>query len=197
MQYHGGISRYFANLHRSFRLGKEVRSTVGAEDSINQYIQPHLSPYDRFFSHLFHKTGKSFKYNENISLKLIRKGNYDILHPTYYNTYFLGLNKKRLVLTIHDMIHEIFPEYYSADELRDSENKRTLAEQADMIIAISHSTSKDIQRLMGIEESRIKVIHHGYDVEISVAINLSMLPLMKITSCSSANGYAIKTFYAS
>ena len=42
----------------------------------------------------------------------IKNLQYDIFHPTYYDNYFLAHLKKPLVLTVHDMIHEKYAEYF-------------------------------------------------------------------------------------
>jgi hypothetical protein len=43
---------------------------------------------------------------------MLKKQNFDMFHPTYYNPYFLkNLGKKPFILDIHDMIHEIFRSY--------------------------------------------------------------------------------------
>jgi glycosyltransferase involved in cell wall biosynthesis len=89
------------------------------------------------------------------------KQDFDIFHPTYYDPYFLNyIGEKPFVLTIHDMIHEIFPEFYSLNE-EIIVWKRTLAERASKIIAISENTKKDIINILGINPSKIKVIYLG------------------------------------
>jgi hypothetical protein len=58
--------------------------------------------------------------NQGESVRLLKEQDFDIFHPTYYEPYFLKyLGKKPFVLTVYDMIHEIYPEYFkSGDQTR-------------------------------------------------------------------------------
>ncbi len=71
------------------------------------------------------------------------------------------LGKVRLVLTVHDMIHEFFPEYFPSKD-QTVLNKYIMMRNADKIIAISNNTKMDILKLYPeIDEKKIKVIYHG------------------------------------
>ena len=117
----------------------------------------------KFFG--FHKIKKDSYYinkNKKISIKLLQKDKFDVFHPTYYDEYFINhIGDKPFVLTIYDMIHELFADMFP--QLRDetTERKKILARKATKIIAISENTKKDIIKLYGIEENKIKVIHLG------------------------------------
>ncbi|RZK26301.1 MAG: hypothetical protein EOO43_03225 [Flavobacterium sp.] len=56
---------------------------------------------------------------------ILRAGDFDILHPTYYDTYFLEYTDKPFVLTVYDMIHEIYKEYFNVSDIT-SYNKKLL-----------------------------------------------------------------------
>jgi len=99
--------------------------------------------------------------NKKYAKYLIEKNHYDIFHPTYYDAYFLPLLKKPFVLTVHDLTHEIFPEFFPQNDPFIT-YKRMVIAKADHIIAISASTSQDLQKIFGIAEKKISVIHHGY-----------------------------------
>ena len=45
--------------------------------------------------------------------QLMKSGDYDVFHPTHYNSYFLKYNKKPFVFIVHDLVPELFPQYYS------------------------------------------------------------------------------------
>lgn len=99
--------------------------------------------------------------NKNYSIKLLKEQQYDIFHPTFFDDYFLSyLGNKPFVLTIHDMIPEIFPEYYQKDQ--QALLKEKLAHKANAIIAVSNQTKEDIIRFLNIPEKKITVIHHGW-----------------------------------
>ena len=56
------------------------------------------------------------KLNESKATNALNKQNFDIFHPTYYGIEFLDyIGKKPFILTVHDMIHELFPKDLSKD----------------------------------------------------------------------------------
>ncbi|NQS99804.1 MAG: glycosyltransferase family 4 protein [Candidatus Omnitrophica bacterium] len=89
---------------------------------------------------------------------------FDIYHPTYYSC---AVKKKRgvkLVVTVHDMIHELFlsglPNFQ-----HDLVVKRQSINSADHIICVSNNTKRDLQQIYNIDEELISVIYHGAPVE--------------------------------
>jgi glycosyltransferase involved in cell wall biosynthesis len=81
---------------------------------------------------------------------------------------FHGLNQRlpdahyrRTVATFHDLF--VLTAEYSTKEFRErfARQARRAAERADLIIAVSHFTAAQVRDLMGVEESRIRVIPHG------------------------------------
>lgn len=157
----GGISRYFCEI---VRHAKHIEPQTAVRFSMNQYIKHAgikghtavpMRPY-KIMSGVFRDI------NRKASLKAISRGEYDIFHPTYYNPYFLdALHGKPFVLTIHDMTHERFPQYFPGDPT--PEYKKLLASKAARIIAISQCTKRDIMEYLGVAEEKIDVIYHGLD----------------------------------
>ena len=98
-----------------------------------------------------------------------------MFHPTYYDPYFLDYVKRPYVITVHDMIHERFPEMYPQQD-RTSEFKRMSVMNADRIIAISQWTKKDIMDIYGIQEEKIDVVYHGHSIDASYEEPVSGLP---------------------
>lgn len=99
--------------------------------------------------------------NVKAAIDFLNKGDFDIFHPTYYDTYFLKyLKDKPFVLTIHDMIHEKFPKYFSKKETI-VKQKKILAKRATKIIAVSEQTKKDVIDILKIPEKKIVVIPHA------------------------------------
>jgi len=198
-QTYGGISRYFCELLKNFKNNDEVECELSLKYSNNYYLKE--------LNNLTHKTfleNYSFrgKYrllnilNKKVSKEYISKGNYDIFHPTYYDPYFLDyIGRKLFVLTIYDMIHEIYPEMFSSKD-KTSERKKTLAQKATKIIAISENTKKDIIKFLGIDENKIEVIYLGtpFDINNSSSDKINIdLPEKYILFVGSRGGY--KNFY--
>ena len=132
----GGISRYFYEI--GCRM-KGVQPTFAIPFTMNQYIRHsrmanHVNIPKRLFKIL---EGVFRLINRRWAAHKIKQGDFDLFHPTYYNPYFLNLlGKKKFVLTIHDMTHERYPQYFSPNDPTPA-YKRQLAERATRIIAIS------------------------------------------------------------
>ncbi|WP_109695476.1 glycosyltransferase family 4 protein [Chitinophaga deserti] len=162
LQRYGGISRYFANIYNSLQDNGHTGCKLTVLYSRNQYIQNVKFPLPAFLGErLLRKQRKLEKWNRKYSGYLIGKNDFDVLHPTYYHPYFLTELKKPFVITVHDMIHELFPEYFSPHE-QYVPFKRATITKADHIIAISESTKNDLQKVFNIPDHKISVIHHGY-----------------------------------
>lgn len=181
IQKFGGISRYYYELIKQLDKDNNFPWTLGLKCSENAYLLGSplfrlnkVSTLDDFCCGLNFKgkfriykaleqTGliNNFNTNQKESVKLIQKGEYDVFHPTYYDPYFYKyLNGKPFVLTIHDMIYELYHTQFPPEDPTIM-NKRRLAEKADLIIAVSENTKKDIIKLYGIDSKKIKVIYLG------------------------------------
>lgn len=101
------------------------------------------------------------KINRRESKKAIKLRDYDVFHPTFFDDYYLPyLKGKPFVLTIHDMMPELFPQYFGANDFQIVQ-KRKLVKYADIIVAISQNTKDDIVRILGVPEEKVKVVYLG------------------------------------
>jgi len=163
-QKYGGISRYFKYLIDGIKKEREIDYDLSVIRSDNYYIrdEPQLLK-NSIFNPLFKTHAKLLKHSNSYSKYLLKKNDFSIFHPTYFNTYFLDHLKKPLVITVHDMTYEALPHFFpSTDAL--PFYKRLLMEKADRIIAISETTKADILRYNNVKEHKIEVIHHGIDL---------------------------------
>jgi len=190
MQKYGGVSRCFAELYKRLSKDNDVRISVCETDNAYlEEIgcgQPVGFDYTNFLTRK-HFPGKARlfaiknsikyrlpystclfpyydakQYGKLESIKALREGNFDIFHPTFFDDYFLPyLNGKPFVLTIHDMIPELYPQYFDADSDMQILGKRKLAPLASAIIAVSEKTKEDIVRCLQVPEDKIYVIYHG------------------------------------
>ena len=69
------------------------------------------------------------------------------------------LINKPFVITVYDMIHELFPEFFPNDPT--SSYKDQLIKEAQKIIAISNNTKQDLMKIYNVHEDKIEVIHLG------------------------------------
>jgi glycosyltransferase involved in cell wall biosynthesis len=83
---------------------------------------------------------------------------------------FHGLNQRlparryrHMVATFHDLF--VMSGEYSTPEFRQrfTHLAREAAARAELIVAVSHHTARQVEELLGVESSRIRVIHHGVD----------------------------------
>lgn len=156
LQRDGGISRYFQQLINELSKvgasGKILTSTPN-NDRINDL---NLHEFE-----LLKVPSNSNKYKD-LPNYLSRDSGRNILHPTYYSRNLLGLQEKKLkvVITVFDMISEIFPER-KPQFRRFIDEKRISVDRADHILSISQQTKNDLIRFYGVPEEKITVTHLG------------------------------------
>lgn len=162
---YGGISKYFMQL-MNYYYTKGVKFDFSLKYSNNQHLSDAPFVSAKSFLKKLHFPRKGLllgAVNSIESRNLLKKGDFEVFHPTYYDGYFLRyLKYKPFVLTIHDMIPEIFVDNSFLGRLL-IKNKKHLMDNASKIIAISHSTKNDILHLYDYDESYIEVVHHGFE----------------------------------
>lgn len=194
LQRYGGISRCFVELYK--HMPESCKATIALRETENVYgrelkgVNDVGYDYDHFICnhhflgkghlHLWFDKLRRVKYypdfNKNYSLYLLQKGNFDVFHPTYFDDYFLPyLNGKPFVLTIHDMIPELYPQYFARDDFQ-IVMKRKLAHLASAIIAVSENTKKDIIRILNIPEEKIHVVYHGSSLSLKETNKIYSFP---------------------
>jgi glycosyltransferase involved in cell wall biosynthesis len=164
VQRYGGLSRYFANLNDGLNKLPGVSAKVATLYSENEYLKDVDIPLNnllgkKIFSGHF---GRTYRWNRRYCRLKIRLGDFDVLHPTYYDPYFLEDLKKPYVITIPDMIYEVVPHQFPESE-KVIAQKRTVMEHADAIVAISEYTKQDIIKFYPQFEDKIAVIHLSSD----------------------------------
>jgi glycosyltransferase involved in cell wall biosynthesis len=177
-QTYGGISKYFCELfsHLNRIDGVSSEFSIVYSDNIHlREVLPHVKPTGHIYGkfRFFPFRGKLFKElsklnralrydvaNEEYSIGKLRDGSFDVFHPTYYNPYHTGVSKKPFVITVHDMIHEYYPQYFDDEVVA---RKRICIEKAAKIIAVSNYTRQKLCEFYRIDQRRVEVVHHGID----------------------------------
>ena len=97
---------------------------------------------------------------------LVGKPSADIFHALNQR---VDHQAKRTVSTFHDLF--VMTGDYSSPEFRArfTRQARGAAERSDLIITVSQFTALQVERLLGVEQSRIRVIHHGVRVSEGVS----------------------------
>lgn len=162
LQRYGGISRYFANLHSGLNNSGH-QSTITALYSENEYVkyEPFLFNNSIGRKLFAGRQKKYYAWNRRYSRWNVKRGNFDVFHPTFDDPYFIKHLKKPCVVTIHDMVHELYPQYIS-NAAQVIPRKKAVMEKADAIIAISEFTRQDIIKVYPHIAGKIQVVHHGY-----------------------------------
>ena len=162
----GGVTRYFADLIYNLPANEFVAG-IPMRFCENHYVtETYGHKYESFsFPTNYRLRRRIYSlFNSCISKNAVKHGNFDIFHPTYYNPYFLSAIKahqKPVVLTIHDMTFERFPQNVLIYD-RTIQHKKRLIAEADHIIAVSENTKRDIVDILGTNPAKISVVHHGY-----------------------------------
>ncbi len=184
-QKYGGISRYF------FQLIKHLHNTKATYElslkySKNAYIlnDPGFSvkediKTDGLFGYKFRGSARLLDIlgrlsivnnprvdNVNNTIDRLKSSDFDIFHPTAYGDYFSPHLKRPFVLTVYDMIHEVFLDNPLERSYKDLiARKKALINMASHIIAISENTKRDIIRMCNVDAGKVTVIYLANSLE--------------------------------
>lgn len=168
----GGVSRYFYELMINSNGYYDYQ--VSGLFSENEYVE-NLDIFKPFPIKKYFK-GKIrlvTLLNKRDSVRKIKRNPDCILHPTYYDPYFLNNKGQPVVLTVYDMIHERFPHYFMNDKSIFQYKKQSIM-GADKIIAISESTKRDLLHFYPeVSEDKINVIYLGSSAKPFKEVNNS------------------------
>jgi glycosyltransferase involved in cell wall biosynthesis len=164
LQSYGGISRYFTQLAQGL-LDMEQEVEIFAPMHRNSYLStlPQGIVNGRHINRYPPKTTRLFSaYNQLGSRFQIARWKPDLVHETYYARAGSAPRICPTVITVYDMIHELF-----ANEFPKRDNtaaiKRIAVERADHVICISENTKLDLMRLLGTPANKISVVLLGFD----------------------------------
>ncbi|MCF7906764.1 glycosyltransferase family 4 protein [Patescibacteria group bacterium] len=148
-------------------------------DSRNHYVL--------FFDHSVGRSRTAKFRQKNVSIKFIPFVQYGALMPEKYTHLLLNavFSREKLdvfhspmpwlplsypgktVVTVHDLtFYKLFELYSSSRQKQNiiSEKKMPqVLERASRIIAVSRSTSQDLQQFFNIDQKKIEIIYHGID----------------------------------
>lgn len=174
LQRYGGVSKLYCEtiplMHEQFDF------QIGVRESDNVYLhESNLIKNLRDSHHINWGILKSYNFfgkqwitrhyegvfrNRKYSIKLLKKQQFDIFEPTFFEPYFLEyLGKKPFVLSIHDMTPEKYPQLFSGDT--QAEHKKLLCPLAAHIMTPTHQTKNDIVEILNINPEKITVVSRG------------------------------------
>lgn len=170
----GGINRYFINLiNRLPSNYQPVLTTLNSrESSLPEHSNLKLHSYNRFGI----KPGRLSYAIEPYYFQMIESSlSYDIFHPTYHYLLTRKRLKRRnrpIVLTVYDLLQELFPNLIDPDG-REASFKKSAILAADVIICISENTKKDLINYYAIPEEKVFVTYLATDLDTSLANSLA------------------------
>ena len=177
----GGVSRLYAEIIPCLQdLG--VQCTLGLKESDNVYIKHDgIKPLN--YTHNKYFNGKKWfkgqrtltrkimqvaghkrdclNINQEYCIKLLKQQQFDIFEPSFFDDYFLSyLKGKPFSMEVHDMIPELFSQYFPRDNFQIIKKKK-LCPLATAIHVPSLKTKEDLVNILNIEPDKITVIGRG------------------------------------
>lgn len=180
----GGVSKSFCELIRNRPIDMDYQISIIESDNIH-LLQSHLideiKPISRSLAsfhrmHSFLGREKIYNFlsnygflhtseavNKKESIRLLNDSKFDVFHPTFFDSYFIPhLKRKPFVLTVHDLMPEIFGWYKGDPQIK---NKPVLCERAAAIVTVSENTKKDLCNIYHIPPEKVHVVYHGFTQE--------------------------------
>jgi glycosyltransferase involved in cell wall biosynthesis len=160
-----GIGTYIRNLLRQLaRLDRETEFVVLCRADDRDAVGS-LGENFRAIA----ETAGNYSLAEQVKVPLaLRREKVTLFHAPHY--VLPPLVRCRSVVTIHDCIHLMFPEYLpSRGALMYARTAIGLAaRRAARVMTVSDSSKRDILRFVDVEPDRIDVIHNAYDERFAI-----------------------------
>jgi|TARA_B110000027_G_scaffold36603_1_gene40524 glycosyltransferase involved in cell wall biosynthesis len=159
----GGISRYFINLAEQFEQNN-INFSIVSPIYKNLYLRKLKKKFiNGIFFPRYPTPNFLININNEIANRIIEKKKPDIIHDTYYSNSLLKFKNKKKILTIHDLIHEKFPQYFGDNNFKRLALKKKIIQNSDFFICVSQKTKNDFLEYYKVSEDRVRVIYHGSD----------------------------------
>ena len=161
LQKFGGISRMYSDLSDELNRNEIVEKYTGSGVANGKY-------QDYYCRFSIGKTDNEYlkdEYctddvlsNKEKSLNEVGAGKFDVFYPTFFNPTFLKyIGNRPFVMSVHDMIPEIYDKYFSKKDLQVL-GKKLMVKYASAIEVPTETTKKDLVRILGVDENKIHVV---------------------------------------
>jgi glycosyltransferase involved in cell wall biosynthesis len=172
LQYWGGVSRYFAELHWALRRA-QVDSVVAAPFWRSEHLSAGPGVIGRPLPAAFQRTVLQRKVSWRIGIALgaiaeratlaTRRHGIPILHRTYYSARSAPRGISRIE-TVYDMIHETYPEMFAPS--RTAMTKARAVAESTFVITISEWTRRRLLELYDVDPHKVVTVHLGVTLEL-------------------------------
>ena len=164
-QSYGGVPLYFSKIISGLHfLGEDTRCICPIYR--NQFLK---GVSDNLVSGLFFNNYPRYSkriisaINRSIAPNLINRWKPNLIHETYYMNKDLYSKNIPRVVTVFDMIHELYPNSFPRND-ETSLSKISSIKRAQKVICISERTKLDLLNIVNIPQEKISVIHLGVDL---------------------------------
>jgi glycosyltransferase involved in cell wall biosynthesis len=164
IQEYGGISRYVCNLANALAQSSDVHAKIFAPLHINAYLTdlPAQMAYENKVPRI-PKMGRLVSALSSLLARpMIARFYPSIVHETYYSAHAYAPKSAHRVVTVYDMIHELFASEFPSHD-HTSRLKRIATQRADHVICISESTRRDLINIFDLPEKKVSVVYLGFD----------------------------------
>jgi len=171
----GGISRYFANIIKNLPPDFAPILTTKKNRTLNYPEHPALKAYN---FPVFRPGRIAIPLGKLYFRAVDRLARPDVIHPTYYSRLTgekMSFRRCPLVITVWDMIHEIFSDTMDPHGVVAREKKEAILE-SDAVLCISESTKADLLNRVEVPEERITVTHLASEIDASISYGTEMVP---------------------
>lgn len=161
-QKYGGISRYFFEIISRAAADPSFNVSLFQGFFINRYgLEKFRSQLQNYFgvarteltvlNPIFKQANRiGFKmFFDRVKPELYHQTHYSELNPTYHG---------KRALTVLDMIHELFPQYFPTGDITREQKKKAVS-QAQRVFCISEATKRDLIQVLKVPEEKITVTH--------------------------------------
>lgn len=163
-QKYGGISRYYYNL-----IDYGIKNNYDVKAFCNIYRNRYLKKINiKYVNGLYvddypAKMSRLFMLgNHLLDSYNINKWNPHVVHETYYSFLSSASTRVPTVVTIFDLINEIWPDKFNLINDIRSQRKKAL-KRSSHIICISNNTKNDLIKYYDVPSDKVTVIYFGYN----------------------------------
>src|SRR5207244_9152634 len=148
----------------------------GAIDTANEYFLigsqrnfHELGPLPTNFKQLYEPEEEGLWRNHVAIPFALRRQHVDVVHVPHHEAPFF--NPCKLVVTIHDCVHLLFPHEDSSkfQNYRSYLQTKRVVESSKHVLAVSKSTKEDLINIFELSDSKISVIHNALDERFAFA----------------------------
>jgi len=161
-----GIGRYVYELvHRIAKIDKTNNYILFFKDK--EFIKTEQFPQN-FKKILVNIPIYSFK-EQTTFLNILNKEKLDLMHFTHFNAPIFY--SRPSIVTIHDLTLSFYPGKKNLSILRRlgyNLTLKTIVKKAKKVITISQNSKKDLMKILGTPESKIKIIYQGIGEKFKV-----------------------------